>query len=288
MSGSALRRIALPLHVLRSLPPALLIASGIGCGLVLAQTAGLVTPALCLAPSGAWTASPGQLWDRLGAALAVNTPAALAWLWFAMLLAMMPLLLEQPVRHVWRRSLARRQRRAIALFAIGYGAVWLAAGALLTIIAITLGIALATTTHPALASVLLGMGLAAGWVLTPFSQDCLNRCHRRPCLAAFGTAADADVLRFGLTHGGWCVGACWPVMLLPLLAADWHLPVMAVATLWLISERYRTPRPARWGFAPGTRAAAARTRDALRAAIGDIPATISRRTTSLSRDKATQ
>lgn len=234
--ASAGRRVMLALYIVRSLPPALLMASGIGCSLFAAQMTGLVGSALCISQPSIVT-SP----DLFRAALALNPPATLALSWLAMLLAMMPPLLAQPLLHVWRRSLRRRQRRAVALFALGYTAIWCAAGVVLSSIALALGAASG-------AAMLLGAALVLGWAATPFAQLSLNRCHRRPCLAGTGIAADADVLQYGVSHGAWCIGACWPVMLLPLLAGPWHLPVMGAAALWLISERSRVPRPAQWGF----------------------------------------
>lgn len=253
MARAGWPRFLLTLHILRNLPPALLIASGAGCGLLLARATGLVTPALCLSPASPLAATPGRMWDGLLSALVLNPPDALALSWFAMMLAMMPLLLEQPLLHLWRRSLRRRQWRAVTLFAIGYGVIWLAAGVALTGIALTINaiVAVATSasvTTASVTSIAFGVLLAGGWAVTPFRQHALNRCHRRPSLAAFGVAADGDALHYGVTHGVWCVGACWPVMLLPLLAVDWHVPVMALASLWLLSERYRPPRAARWGI----------------------------------------
>ena len=82
--------------------------------------------------------------------------------------------------------------------------------------------------------------------VSPFKQRCLNRGHAHPELAAFGRAADVDALRFGWSHGAWCVGSCWALMLLPLLFARGHLPAMAMVTLWIVAERLERPQPPRW------------------------------------------
>ena len=50
-----------------------------------------------------------------------------------MLAAMMTPLLTAPVRHVHARSFARRRSRAIALFMVGYLAIWMVGGAALVV-----------------------------------------------------------------------------------------------------------------------------------------------------------
>ena len=87
------------------------------------------------------------------------------------------------------------------------------------------------------------------WQASPGKQWCLNRCHRRVQLAAFGAAADRDTFVFGPTHGGSYVGACWALMLLPLSVANLHVPVMAAVALFVAAERVERPAPARLALA---------------------------------------
>jgi predicted metal-binding membrane protein len=171
---------------------------------------------------------------------ALNPPASLAAGWALMLAAMMAPALIAPVRHVRDRSFSRRRVRAIVLFVAGYAAVWMAAGVVLLALAArlvapesSLPVALLTT-------------IALVWQFSPFKQRCLNRCHAHSELAAFGLAADIDALRFGLTHGVWCVGSCWALMLLPLLVTRGHVAAMAAVSLWLFAERLDRPMPPRW------------------------------------------
>jgi predicted metal-binding membrane protein len=163
-----------------------------------------------------------------------------------MWLAMMAPLLSQPLAHLWHRSLARRRIRAIAIFVAGYGAVWLAAGIVLTIAAVLLESMASLTGVPAFAA---AVAIAIAWQLFPGRQICLNRCHRVPRLSAFGIAADIDCLGYGFAAGVWCVGSCWALMLLPLAAGAMHLPVMAGISVVLIGERMTPPRLVRWGIA---------------------------------------
>jgi predicted metal-binding membrane protein len=97
--------------------------------------------------------------------------------------------------------------------------------------------------------------IAIVWQFSPVKQRCLNRCHAHGELAAFGPAADVDALRFGLTHGVWCVGSCWALMLLPLLVSSGHVAMMAAVSLWLFAERLDTPTLPRWRLRGPGRAA---------------------------------
>jgi predicted metal-binding membrane protein len=176
-----------------------------------------------------------------------TAPSTLLLAWLAMMLAMMPPLLARPLLHVWRRSLRRRRMRASALFVFGYAVVWLAAGVLLITGSLVLGSVAPTFGVPPIAIAAL---VTLTWQATPPKQKCLNRCHGRPPLAAFGLRAETDALRFGATHGFWCVGACWALMMLPLAAeGPLHWPVMAAVMFVSIMERARAPDDPRWGAA---------------------------------------
>ena len=198
-------------------------------------------PAFC----GAWLSAAllrdGSGFDQW---LLLNPPTLLSLAWLGMLLAMMPPLLRQPAAYLWQRSLSRRRWRAIAMFAAGYFAIWMLAGAVL------LALAFGLQTWAAGRIVPLGIGalaLALLWQAAPARQHALNRCHHQPRIAAFGWRADRDVLRYAATHAGWCVAACWAWMLLPLLLAGAaHLAAMLVVTILLAFERTRPARPARW------------------------------------------
>lgn len=171
---------------------------------------------------------------------AMLEPTSLAVGWALMLAAMMAPVLIAPVRHVRDRSFSQRRARAIALFVAGYAAVWMAAGVMLLALA-----ALLAAPGSSLPVVLVTI-TALVWQFSPFKQRCLNRCHAHSELAAFGRAADIDALRFGLTHGVWCVGSCWALMLLPLMVSRGHVAAMAAVALWLFAERLDRPAPLRW------------------------------------------
>jgi len=201
----------------RRLRHGLLLASLAAWAVLLTGGAWLNLPAYCGA--SARFVAPG--WAGLELALVLNPPGGLAAAWLVMLLAMMPPLLDRPLG-----SLPEcRRLRAAALFLLGYAAVWMAAGAMLVLLAIGLRAVLpGPGAAPAVA-----MLAAAAWQVSPWKQHCLNRCR--------DLAADRDALRFGLAHGGWCVGASWALMALPLTIESGHYAAMALVTLFLAAER---------------------------------------------------
>jgi predicted metal-binding membrane protein len=203
---------------------------------------GLTLPALCSA--GTTGTFPFDL------ALALNSPARLAGDWALMVAAMMLPVVTEPLRHVRQRSFANRRTRATLLFLVGYAAVWMVAGVALQALALALRWAIP---GPALC-LALAAAAAVVWQVSPGKQWCLNRCHRQPPLAAFGTAADRDAFDFGLMNGAACVGACCALMLLPLFAGAAHLAAMLAVALFVFAERLESPTPPAWRWRGGGKA----------------------------------
>jgi predicted metal-binding membrane protein len=174
--------------------------------------------------------------------LAMNPPSSMAAGWGLMLVAMMSPTLITPIRHIVRRSFKRRRTRSITLFVVGYAAIWMAAGGVLLAAMLVLSLLAPQSYLPA-----VGVGIIAFvWQCSPAKQRCLNRSHNHRELAAFGLPADLDALRFGITHGLWCVGSCWALMLLPMLVSQWHFAAMTVVAFVMISERLERPKPLNW------------------------------------------
>lgn len=174
--------------------------------------------------------------------LEMNPISSLAAGWALMLVAMMSPTLIAPIHHVRERSFKRRRARSVALFAAGYAAIWAAAGGVLIAAVLTLNLLAPQSYLPA---AVVGL-IALVWQCSPVKQRCLNRGHNHGELAAFGTAADLGALRFGVTHGVWCVGSCWALMLLPMLLPRGHFAAMAVVSYVMASERLEGPRPLGW------------------------------------------
>jgi len=219
--------------------PWLATASLAGWAALLAAPAQSALPAFC--------GSVAELLVTLGwrgvAQALVLDPLGLWQAWLVMLLAMMPLLLAGPMATLWQRSLVRLRPLAVLSFVAGYVLVWSAAGIALTLLSISLTLLAGDSLWHAAA-----LGLLAGllWQATPLKQKSLNRCHASPRISAFGWHVVRDCLNYGMTKGGWCVLACWPAMLLPMLVPQGHLLVMLLCSIWLVRERLRMPRLARW------------------------------------------
>lgn len=217
-------------------------------------------------PGGSTAAHCHAMPASLPALLAMSSPASLAAGWGLMLVAMMAPALILPIHHLRQQSFKRRRARAGVLFVAGYAAIWMAVGAVLQVGILAAGL-LAPNSYLPAAGVAL---VAIIWQLSPVKQRCLNRCHAHGELAAFGVAADLDAIRFGVSHGVWCVGSCWALMLAPMLLPQGHVAAMAVVTVLTFSERLEHPRPPRWGWrglGKASRIVAAQTRIRLRALL---------------------
>jgi predicted metal-binding membrane protein len=203
-------------------------------------------PAFCSAQG--WSAPPLSASFEL--ALLLNSPGQLATGWALMVIAMMLPLAIAPLWHVRQRSFARRRGRSTALFVAGFVAVWVVAGIVLQTVAL-----LARWMMPQpLACLGLAIAAALLWQVSPAKQWCLNRCHRRPPLAAFGFAADFDAFAFGVRNGAACAGVCWALMLAMLLTAQGQLAAMIIVTLFSLAEAIEDPAPLAWRWRGGAKA----------------------------------
>jgi predicted metal-binding membrane protein len=162
--------------------------------------------------------------------------------WLLMLAAMMTPALIQPIRFIRGQGLARRRTRATLLFLAVYSSIWTLAGALMLAIAAPIHSAGVTPVLPAAAA----LALAALWQCSPAKQVCLNHCHVRPALAAFGRRADTGVITFAAAHAGWCIGSCWAWMLVPLILPSGHLATMTGMTVLIFCERLDKPALPAW------------------------------------------
>jgi len=176
---------------------------------------------LVVASGACWIAL--AFWVRCGDALD----------WALMLGAMMVPLLGPPLHHLRTRSFVTRRTRATALFVIAYLAVWMLAG---------IGIlGVSRLGWPVL-------GAAAFWQISPWKQRALNRLFCHPAIPAFGLAADLGAVRFGLSHGVFCIGSCWALMALGFVFPSAHWPIMIATSLWIWREQARLPAAPRWAF----------------------------------------
>jgi hypothetical protein len=128
------------------------------------------------------------------------------------------------------------------LFLAGYAAMWMVLGGVLLAIDLAAKLFAPQSYLPAAGVALM----ALAWQFSPIKQRCLNRCHVQRELAAFGAPADLDALRFGMTHGSWCAGSCWALMLFPMLLPRGHFVAMATVALLIFGERLEEPKPPCW------------------------------------------
>lgn len=199
-----------------------------GAGWAFLTSAGGLSPSPVCASGGMDLAS---LASAVELTLLLNSPPVLVAHAAAMTLAMMGPMLLAPLS---RPGHGGRSAAQTARFIFVYGLCWTLAGTALALLALVLRAAPTKGLGGPLASLALGAILVAAWHASPMRRACLNLCH---AAAAQGR---------GLVHAGACIGAAWPLMLLPLLAPGGHLPIMVVVTLWMASDRLEPAAAPAW------------------------------------------
>lgn len=150
--------------------------------------------------------------------------------WIVMTVAMMLLMVIDPIRYAAQRSVWRRRHRAVAGFLLGYLGCWTLIGLAVSPLAMQ-----DDWTAP------VAFALAGAWQLTPWKRRALIACHRTMPLAPRGWRADRDCVRYGVLIGTRCVVSCWALMLACAFSGHALLATAGLTTVGLI-ERY-TPRP---------------------------------------------
>ena len=216
----------------------LALAAGLAWILLTLGSGSVAVPTIC---SGAllWSVPTPDTYLFVFALIA---PPQLAVGWAVMLAAMMLPTLYDPLIHLRERSFRRVRRWSSLLFIGGYVTVWMLAGVVFLGVALTIRIAAPSAYWP----LILSSVAALIWQISPWKQTALNRCHRRPSLAAFAPAAYRNALSLGLRHGLWCIASCWGLMLVALLAPAHHTAIMAMATLAIWAERLEQARAPQW------------------------------------------
>lgn len=128
--------------------------------------------------------------------------------WIVMVIAMMWPLIGGRVRATAVRSLWRRRAWAVVVFLVGYVAVWLTAGVIVTFLILW------GKSHCSIdaTSLFIVFMLAAAWQLTPYKELALRLCHRTIPLSPQGWRADRDCFHYGLMIGGGCFLSCGLLM----------------------------------------------------------------------------
>jgi predicted metal-binding membrane protein len=219
---------------------------------------GLIVGACLAAAAGlAWlwlvrTAMPGE-------AMAMPMPAppwSAAYLlsafvmWLLMMVAMMlpsasPMILFY--NRFARRSGMANAGAAVALFASAYVAVW----AFFSLLAALLQAALVSAGAASAMELALGDRRIAGallllvglYQLSPLKRSCLGTC-RSPLdfVMRLWRPGAAGAIRLGVTHGLYCLGCCWALMLLLFVGGVMNLAWIAALALLVAAEKLAPAR----------------------------------------------
>ncbi len=174
---------------------------------------------------------------------AVPYALATALMWVVMMIAMMTPAVLPLVLTFWklkRGSPAQSVQHGV-LFGASYLLVWCAFGLLLALLQWGLhrGAMLHTqllAISPLFAAWLL---IAAGiYQLTPLKATCLAHCQTPLVfLLAHWRDGAGGAMQMGITHGSYCLGCCWALMLLMFVGGVMSVGYMALISVFILLER---------------------------------------------------
>lgn len=160
-------------------------------------------------------------WAALDLLLLFNPPDQLLLSWLVMIVAMMAPFLATPLEQM------RPHARLMLAFALAYVGLWMLVGAVLMVVAVAI---LTLPGEP----LLYGAVLAALWQVTPLKRRCLRLCHWQPAAPILSVRA---AFGYGRTIALACLGSCWALMLVPLLAHHTHFMLMILVSALFFLER---------------------------------------------------
>ncbi len=177
--------------------------------------------------------------------------AMMALMWVLMMLAMMlpsaaPMILLHAT--VARRRDPARGGRGAFLFALGYAAVWIGFALAATATQWALEGAAMLTPAMRLGSAVLAslLFIAVGiYQFTPLKQACLRHC-RSPLefLSRHWRSGSGGAFLMGASHGTYCLGCCWAMMLLLFVGGVMNLAWIAGLALLVLAEKLSPGGPA--------------------------------------------
>jgi predicted metal-binding membrane protein len=176
-----------------------------------------------------------------------DTPRlVLLWAMWAAMMAGMMLPSATPILMLYAGAMRNRpaEQNAIAnvyAMAAGYILVWAVFSVAATMVQRVLASMLLLTkmmepASPMGAAVLLL--IAGAYQLTPWKTACLNFC-RAPIvyLTSRWREGRGGAFRMGVSHGIYCVGCCWALMLLLFAGGVMNLAVILALTVWVAIEK---------------------------------------------------
>ncbi|MGZ8804784.1 MAG: copper chaperone, partial [Microbacterium sp.] len=148
-------------------------------------------------------------------------------------------LIARNLRVVAQRSPRTRRTRATMEAATGWAAVWVAAGAVVSV-----GLVALVPVAPHIVLVVGATGAAVVWQFARIRTIALARCHRT-LAPPLDRRAPMACRRYGVELGRDCLLVCWPAMVLMTVAG--HQLLVVIALGWLSWRDIRLPhdRPGR-------------------------------------------
>jgi predicted metal-binding membrane protein len=170
----------------------------------------------------------------------------LLWAMWAAMMAGMMLPSAAPLLVMYARAMRNREAlknpsARIHAMAAGYLTVW----AVFSVGATALQRGLASTSmmtmmmEPSDNRIAAALLLIAGiYQLTPWKDACLSAC-RSPMslLSSRWREGVGGAFRMGLSHGAYCLGCCWAMMLLLFAGGVMNLAVILALTVWVAFEK---------------------------------------------------
>ncbi len=196
----------------------------------------------------------GLAWTVLSNSVVGSSPSVVVatGMWLLMMVAMM-----MPATLPWLLVMGTLSKpssgggslpgASVGLFATGYFAVWLAFAVLGAALQLALRGAGLLGSEMALAAPLGGLALAATglYQMSGIKAACLRHC-RNPMSFFLSRWRNGPVgaLGMGFSHGAFCLGCCWALMLLGFVLGLMNLAWMAVLTVVVCVENLAPRGPA--------------------------------------------
>lgn len=189
-------------------------------------------------------------WASLVAGTPMADPPTFLVAWTVMMVAMM-LPSSAPMFLLYRVSTGdgpRAELRTLA-FAAGYLLVWSAVGAMVLVAQRVIDAVLPMDLRPLGVALVL---LAAGaYQFTPLKSTCLRACQTpADFLVRHWRGGALGPLRLGIDHGLYCLGCCWALMAVLVVAGGMGLAWVALIALIVLVEKL-VPRAVWFGRAVG-------------------------------------
>ncbi len=232
--------------------------SSAGVGVAEARSPGIPVSALLRAERWILVGSAlgvcGIAWIVLSHGVMGSSPSVVTatGMWLLMMVAMM-----MPATLPWLLAMGTLSKpssgggslpgASVGLFATGYFAVWLAFAVLGAVLQLALRGAGLLGSEMALAAPLGGLALAATGLfqMSALKAACLRHC-RNPMSFFLSRWRNGPVGALGMvfSHGAFCLGCCWALMLLGFVLGLMNLVWMAVLTVVVCVENLAPRGPA--------------------------------------------